>query len=170
MILIKLRRRLLVIAAVGAALIVAATAIVTLKGNDTPSITTNPPAEDELPTDAPVTPAEDNDVPETSPSDDYEPDEDDDTGDSEPEVPGDDDTGPGDDDTTPSDDAKARGLARAIEVHERNMAKMAFKGKTAPPGLHMSMESLEVKYAAMLANEQASLDHKDNGKHKGQMK
>lgn len=159
MILIKLKKRMLVLATVGAALILGVAMIVSLKGDDKPAITTNPPpADDEPVDDAPVTPAdEDTYVPPTL-------DDDDDVAD-EPEVPGDDDTGPGDDDDDSSDNDKARGLARAAQVHQRNMDRMMDKGKTAPQGLVQSMEMLAEKYAALQADMLGNLDN--NGKHKG---
>ena len=160
MILIKTKKRLIFLAVVAAALVQSTAAIVSLKGNDKPGITNNPPADDEPSPDAPVTPLDDNAVPTPTDSDD-------DAADSEPEEPGDDDTGPGDDDTTPSDEGRAHGLARAIEVHERNMEKMTMKGKTVPQGLQMSMDKLVEKNTAKLANEQSGDDDQDKGQHKG---
>jgi type IV secretory pathway VirB10-like protein len=157
-ILIKLNKRLLVVAVVGAALILGVAMIVSLKGDDKPAINVNPPAADDEPVDdAPVTPADEPYVPPTS-------DDDDDAAD-DPEEPGDDDVGPGDDDDDSSDDEKARGLARAAQVHQRNMERMMDKGKTAPSGLQQSLEMLAEKYAAMQADGLDNLNN--NGKHKG---
>lgn len=157
MILIKHKMRLLVLAAVGAALILGVAMIVSLKGDDKPAITNDPPAEDEPVDDAPVTPADEPYVPPTT-------DDEDDVAD-EPEEPVDDDTGPGDGDDDSPAEVKARGLARAAQVHMRNIEKLSDKGKSAPQGLTQSMEMLAEKYAALQAVE---LEDKDNnGKHKG---
>lgn len=158
MILIKHKKRLLVLATVVAALILGVAMIVSLKGDDKPAITNDPPAADDEPVDdAPVTPADEPYVPPTA-------DEDDDV-DDDPELPGDDDAGPGDDDDDSPDDEKARGLARAAQVHMRNLEKLSDKGKSAPQGLIQSTQMLAEKLAALQADELSDLDN--NGKHKG---
>jgi len=108
-ILIKLSKKLLASTAVGAALILSAVLIVSLTGNDKPSITTNPPpAEEQPPASTPESPGSETEVP-TTPEED------------ENDQPGD-----GGDEPAPEQE-KATGLARAYEVHVRNLARMQEK-------------------------------------------
>jgi hypothetical protein len=58
-------------------------------------------------------------------------------------------------------------LARAIEVHQKNIEKMTQKGKTVPQGLQMSLDKLVTMNAERLSGEQGDL-HENNGQHKGQ--
>ena len=169
MIQIKISKRLLATAFVGTALLISAVLIVSLNGNDKPTIKTNPPADDTQPASSPVTPETTTDVPAKRPVVSTEP--------NEPanERPGNghhhgDGNGNGnhnggDDDA--SDDEKARGLARAIEVHQKNIEKMTQKGKTVPQGLQMSMDKLVTMNAERLSGEQGDLQE-NNGQHKGQ--
>ena len=160
---IKLNRRLLLTAAVGAVLVISAALIVSMPGNDKPRITDNPPADNEEPQDTQTAPV-------VKPSDVSDSDDDqDDDAQTEPEDPDDNDDDQGDDDDNPpSDNEKARGLARALQVHERNMEKRVDKGKDIPKGLEMSFNKLTAKYQAQ---QEADLgDHADDGqdKDKGQ--
>ncbi|MGQ9586830.1 MAG: hypothetical protein ACUVT7_00390 [Thermoplasmata archaeon] len=113
MILIKLRKKLLASTAVGAALILSAVLIVSMTGNDKPSITTNPPPteEEQPPASAPESPGAETEVP-TTPE---EPEEE------ENEQPGDEGDEPA------PEHGKATGLARAYEVHLRNLERMQEK-------------------------------------------
>ena len=133
-----MKKRLLALAVVGAVLVISMVTIASLKGNDKPEITTNPPADNEqsastpqeavyytdLPEDQadwknmkvpqvkPIVPADDAD------EDDEDQDDDDGAGD-----------GNGDGNGNGQSDAdKKHGLERAIEVHLRNMEKQDAKG------------------------------------------
>ena len=125
---IKINKRLLALALVAAVLIVGAATIVSLTGNDKPNVTTNPKDTVEQPNDSPVTPVTTvADVPassddsQTAPADSDEP-----TNDTEPDDDENgDDNGNGNGNNNGTGDAKAHGLERAIEVHERNIAKHA---------------------------------------------
>jgi hypothetical protein len=121
---IKLNKRLLLTTAAGVAIIMSAVLLVSMRGNDTPNITTNPPNDEQQP------PASDTDIPAANNEPNTEP-----TGpgtDDEPEEQGpDDDQGTGDNGNgngNGSDAPKKKGLERAIEVHERNIAKKMEKG------------------------------------------
>ena len=167
MIQIKISKRLLATAFVGTALVISAVFVVSMRGNDKPGIETNPPADDTQPDNSPVTPETNNVSPNTVVP-------------TEPDEPTNDKPGNGhhngngngngnghnaDDDI--SDEGKARGLARAIEVHQKNIEKMTQKGKTVPQGLQMSLDKLVTMNAEKLSNEQGNL-HDNNGQHNGQ--
>ncbi len=140
MITIKLTKRLLATAVVGVALVIGAVLVASLKGDEKPTITTNPPPADEEPQDAQVDPTPDDVVPDDDQDD--------------PELPDDDEDGPGDDDEDdPEDEGKAHGLQNAIQAHIRNMEKAEMKGKSCPPGLENSLQLLTEMYAGLLAGE-----------------
>jgi len=160
---IKLNKRLLLTTVAGVAIMMCAVLIVSLGGNEKPIVTTNPPTnDDEQPpasnTDTPAT----NTVP-TGP----EP-----TGEDDEQVPEDEDQGPGHNGNGngggSSDAPKKTGLERAIEVHERNIAKKIEKGNPsalknldASKGLAHSLEVLKTnmdKHA-----DQQSLEDQGNG-------
>lgn len=177
---IKFNKRLLATAIVGTALMISAVMIVSLSGDDKPTVTTNPPpAEDLLPPVTPVTPvtpSDDTESPDdqTVPIKPEEPADDDDVQ-TEPEEPADDaddsDDWPGNSDDAQSGD-KNRGLERAIEAHKETIQKMEQRGQDVPPGLAHSLDKLEEKLELRSSNEQANnngqdSDHEDNGKHKG---
>lgn len=168
MIRIKFNRRLLATAFVGIALVISAALVVSLRGDDKPVITTNPPAADEEPQDAQVNPTPEEDV--QPPSDDSDATDDEDQSDyqdtpDEPETPDDDEDGPGDDEEDePEDEGKAHGIQNAIDAHLKNIERMEMKNKTTPPGLQHSLELLEDKYADMMSGEH------NNGQGKGKNK
>lgn len=132
---IHIKKRLLAITVIAAVLAISAVMIVSLKGNEKPEITTNPPADDEQPASTPQPAVYFKDAP-----DDYwierphyqgpvmKPvDSDSDTDED------DDDTDEGNDDGNgngngQSDADKKHGLERAIEVHLRNMERQDAKG------------------------------------------
>jgi len=121
---IKINKRLLALALVAAVLIVGAATIVSLTGNDKPNVTTNPMDKIQRPHRTPVTPVTKiSDVPASSSDSQTPPTETDepanDTG------PGNNGNGNGNGNHNGTGDAKAHGLERAIEVHERNIAKHA---------------------------------------------
>lgn len=175
---IKINRRLLLTAAVGAVLILSAVLIVSMPGNDKPRITDNPPADDEESQDTPTAPVvTPSDVPESTDSD---PDD----AQTDPDDPEDDDDQGDEDENPPSDNGKARGLARALQAHERNMEKRMEMGKEPSKGLESSMYKLAAKHQAQLLADLADqgddgeddedtdqkADHSnngDNGKHNG---
>jgi len=116
-----MKKRLLVIAVIGAALVLSTVMIVSLRGNDKPEITTNPPTDEEQPASTPQPAVYTFDSydeykankphHEVAPSDSEE--EDDDEG-----------NGNGNGNGNGQSDAdKTHGLERAIEVHLRNMEK-----------------------------------------------
>lgn len=163
---IKLSRRLLATALVGAALVISAIMVASLKGDDKPVINVENPPADEEPQDAQVDPTPDiQDLPDTS-DDDQNTDDDEDQDDpDDPELPD-------DDEDDPEDDDKATGLGRAIQAHVRNMEKMEQKGKSTPPGLQHSLELLTQMYNDLLSGDEDAVDddpadQKDNGKHNG---
>lgn len=145
MITIKLTKRLLATAVVGIALVIGAVLVASLKGDEKPTITTNPPPVDEEPQDAQVDPTPDDETP-PPPPDDVVPDDDDQDDPDDPELPDDDEDGPG-------DEGKAHGLQNAIQAHIRNMEKFESKGKSCPPGLENSLQLLTEMYAGLLAGE-----------------
>jgi len=160
---IKMNKRVLTLAAVAAALVISTALIVSMNGNDKPKITTNPPAEDQVPQDSPVTPtqnvvtkpATDQNVP------------------TDPEEPANDRPGNGNHngnggDDNEASDAKLHGLARAAFVHQRNMDKMQENGKTAPQGLFDSNAKLTTMNLERMSAEVDKDLQKDNGKHTGQ--
>ena len=160
MIQIKINKKVLATALVGVALIVSAALVVSLRDNDTSKIVTTPPPADEQP----------NTTPDTTPdaNDDTTPTGDDDEVPVEPEEPG-------DDDDAGTDEGKTTGLARAIEVHERNIAKMTEKGNThALKGLQNSLDNLnmnlEKQNQKSEQQEQNGLgkDHGNNSQGQGQ--
>ncbi len=166
MIRIKISKRLLATAIVGTALVISAVMMVSMRGNDKPTIETNPPADDKQPANSPVTPQTNNVSPNT-----VEP--------TEPDEPTNDKPGNGhhngngngnghhDADDDVADEGKARGLARAIEVHQNNIEKMTQKGKTVPQGLQMSLDKLVTMNAEKLGSEHGN-NQDNNGQHKGQ--
>jgi uncharacterized protein YceK len=125
-IVIKINKRLLALALVAAVLIVGAATIVSLTGNDKPSVTTNPTDMVQRPHRTPVTPVTTiSDVPASSSDSQTPPTETDQpTNDTVPGNNGN-GNGNGNDNNNGTGDAKAHGLERAIEVHERNIAKHA---------------------------------------------
>jgi len=168
---IKFSKRLLATAVVGAVLVISTALIVSLRGDEKPTVTTNPPAADNEPTVSPVTPVATTDTPPST--DQIVP--------TEPEEPtnerpghgnhngngnGNGNTGDNDDSST-ANDGKARGLARALEVHLRNKEKMTMKGKTVPQGLADSTAQLQIMLDMHVGNDLAG-QHDDNGQHKGQ--
>jgi hypothetical protein len=168
---IKINKRLLTLTAVAAALVISTTLIVSMNGNDKPKVTTNPPAEDLVPQDSPVTPTQ-NTV--TKPATDQ-------NVPSDPEEPANDRPGNGNHkgngngngngnggDDNEASDAKQHGLARAAYVHQRNLDKMQEKGKTAPQGLLDSTAKLTAMNLDSMSAEVDKDLHKDNGKHMGQ--
>lgn len=176
---IKINRRLLLTAAVGAVLILSAVLIVSMPGDEKPRITDNPPADDQESQDTPTAPVvTPSDVPDSAVSD---PDDDAQT---DPDDSEDDDDQADEDDGPPSDNGKARGLARALQAHERNMEKRLEMGKEPSKGLESSMYKLAAKHQAQLLADLADqgedgeddedkdqkADHSnngDNGKHNG---
>jgi uncharacterized protein YceK len=136
-IVIKINKRLLALALVAAVLIVGAATIVSLTGNDKPNVTTNPTDMVQRPHRTPVTPVTKiSDVPASSSDSQTTP--------TEPEEPAN-DTGPGNHgngngngngNNNGTGDAKAHGLERAIEVHERNIAKHANSTANAHANAH----------------------------------
>jgi hypothetical protein len=166
---IKINKRVLILSAVAAALVMSTALIVSMSGNEKPKITTNPPAQDQVPQDTPVTPTQDA---VTKPATDQ-------NVPTDPEEPANDRPGKGnhngngngngnggDDNEAP--DAKLHGLARAAFVHQRNMDKMQEMGKTAPQGL---LDTTAKLTAMNLERMSADVDkdlQKDNGKHTGQ--
>ncbi len=145
MITIKFKRRLLATAVVGMALVIGAVLVVSMKGEDKPIITTNPPPDDEEPQDAQVDPADDAETM-VSP-DDPEDDPDD------PEVPGD-GNGPGDNgEDDPERNGEAHGLLTAIQAHVETMEKTEMKGQSVPTGLQNSLQVLTEVYAGVVAGE-----------------
>ncbi len=168
---IKINKRLLTLAAVAAALVISTALVVSMNGNDKPKITTNPPAEDQVPQDTPVTPTQ-NAV--TNPATDQ-------NVPTDPEEPANDRPGHGNHngngngngngnsgDDNEASDAKLHGLARAAFVHQRNMDKMQEKGKTAPQGLLDSTAKLTAMNLEKMSAEVDKDLQKDNGKHNGQ--
>lgn len=152
MITIKLTKRLVATAVVGVALVIGAVLVASLKGDEKPSITTNPPPQDEEPQDAQVDPAPDEDTPPPS-SDNVAPDDDQDDQE-DPELPDDDEDGPANgDEDDPEDDGKGHGLQNAIQAHMRNMEKFESKGKSCPPGLENSLQLLMELYEGQLSGE-----------------
>lgn len=186
---------MLALIAAAAVLAVSAVAIVSLKGDDKPEITNELPGEDEQPASTPQTvykpvkverefakfvprtqsvdeaAADDTD---DGGDDSYDgADDGDDTGGSEDEEPGQGDS----DDGTPgnSGDDKKHGLERAIEVHERNLARKQVQveerslngnchGHGDGHGLENSLEHLQENLAKHAgADAGAELDHADNG-------
>ncbi len=122
-------------ALVAAVLIVGSATIVSLTGNDKPSATTSPAEKNQRPYRSPVTPVTKiSDMPassddsQTPPADSDEPAND--------TAPGNNGNGNGNGNHNGTGDAKAHGLERAIEVHERNIAKHA--NSTAKPNGHAS--------------------------------
>lgn len=166
MIRIKLSKRLLATAFVGTALIISAVLIVSLKGNDKPTIETNPPADDTQPANSPVTPVTTTDVSPTTPVAPTEP-ANERPGNGHHNGNGNGNGHHGDDDNNSADDSQARGLARAIEVHQRNIEKMTQKGKTVPQGLQMSLDKLVTMNTEKLSDGPSEL-HENNGQHNGQ--
>lgn len=157
-----MRKRFLIISAVAAALALSAVVVVTLSGNDKPIITTNPPAADEQPANAPVNPTEavvTPDQPQGPPA----PDDDD-----QPEVPGHNGNGNGNGN---SGSDKAHGLERAMEVHERNVAKKLANDKAAstntdvPKGLQNSMDHLELNMEKLSDKLGSQQSLNDDGAH-----
>jgi len=143
---IKFKRRLLATAVVGIALVIGAVLVVSMKGEDKPTITTNPPPDDEEPQDAQVDPADDA---ETMVSPDESEDDPDD-----PELPDDDENGPGDNgEDDPETNGKAHGLQTAIQAHVETMEKTEMKGQSVPTGLHNSLQVLTEVYAGVAAGE-----------------
>ena len=131
---IQHKKRLLAIAAAGAALALSVVMIVSLSGDDKPTITTNPPPADDQPASTPTTSGGVSVTPDDE--DEYgnphgpghdngnqNDDSDDETGSDD----GDDETGDDDDEVPPSEDNKTTGLEHAIEVHIRNMERQAEK-------------------------------------------
>ena len=149
MITIKFKRRLLATAVVGMALVIGAVLVVSMKGDDKPIITTNPPPDDEEPQDAQVDPADDAETL-VSP-DDLEDDPDD------PELPGNDENGPGDNgEDDPEKEGKAHGLQTAIQAHVETMEKAEMKGQSVPTGLQNSLQVLTEMYAGVEAGEKVT--------------
>jgi len=142
---IKLNKRLLLTTAAGVAVILSAVMLVSMQGNDKPSINTNPPHNERT-----QPPASNADIPAATvvPT---EPETDDEDNEQDP----DDDQGPGNNGNgngngNGSDGPKKKGLERAIEVHERNIAKKVEKGNgnaqsnlDESKGLAHSLEVLE---------------------------
>ncbi len=157
-----MNRRLLATAMVGIALVISAVLVVSMKGDDKPTITTNPPPADEEPQDAQVDPTPDAETLPPPPDDDqndYQDDPDD------PELPVEDEDGPGDDDEEdPEEKGRARGLEKAIQAHIRNLEKADMNGKSSPPGLQNSLQLLTEMYAGVLAGEKASGNAKGHNK------
>ena len=126
-----MKKKLFAIAVIGAALVISTVLVVSLKGNDKPEITTNPPTDDEQLASTPQPAVYTFDsydeykanrphhtVPQTTPSDSEGDDEDDDDA----------DEGNGNGNGNGQSDAnKTHGLERAIEVHLRNMEKQDAK-------------------------------------------
>jgi hypothetical protein len=142
---IKLNKRLLMTTAAGVAVILSAVLLVSMGGNEKPSTNTNPPTNDEQP------PASDTDVPATNtvPTVPATNDEDDEQAPDDHQGPGDNGNGNGNGGGS-SDAPKKKGLERAIEVHERNIAKKIEKGNTnalksldSSKGLTHSLEVLK---------------------------
>jgi hypothetical protein len=128
-IVIKINKRLLALALVAAVLIVGAATIVSLTGNEKPSVTTNPTDTVQRPHRTPVTPVTTNSEVPASPSETQtaptEPtDSDEPANDTAPGNNGN-GNGNGNGNNNGAGDAKAHGLERAIEVHERNIARHA---------------------------------------------
>ncbi len=153
-------------AAVAAALVISTALVVSMNGNDKPKITTNPPAEDLVPQDSPVTQTQDA---VTAPATDQ-------NGPADHDEPANDRPGNGnhngngngnsghDNETS---DAKLHGLARAAYVHERNIDRMQEKGKTVPQGLLDSTANLNAMNLERMSAESDNDLQKDNGKHLG---
>jgi hypothetical protein len=167
---IKMNKRVLTLTAVAAALVISTALIVSMNGDEKPMITTNPPAEDQVPQDSPVTPTQDV---VTVPATDLNVPATDLNVPTDPEEPANDRPGNGshegnggDDNEVP--DAKLHGLARAACVHQRNMDKMQEKGKTAPQGLFDSTAKLTAMNLERMSAEVDKDLQKDNGKHTGQ--
>ena len=132
---IKHKKRLLITAAVGAAIILSAVLIVSLSGDDKPGIETNPPPADIQPGPTQDTSDDGSATPAVTP----EPEEDDDGVDKpkpKPRPGNGGGNGNGDDGSdSPAASGKKHGLERAIEVHLRNMEKQADKkGGSADTG------------------------------------
>lgn len=161
MIEIKISKRLLALAVVAAALVASTALIVSLSGNDKPTITTNPPAQDQVPQDSPVTPTQNAVTPPATnqnvPTEPEEP---------ATDRPGHGNHNGGDDQST--SDGKLHGLARAAYVHQRNLDKMQDKGKTAPQGLFDSTAKLTAMNVERMSADANQDLHVDNGKHTGQ--
>ncbi len=149
---IKLNKRLLLTTAAGVAIILSAVLVVSMNGNDKPIVTTNPPSNEQQP------PASDTDTPTANiivtPTGPGTNDEDNEQGPGDHSGPGDNGNGTG-----PSDAPKKHGLERAIEVHERNIAKKVEKGNVnalknldAPKGLTHSLENLQLNLQKHLDN------------------
>ncbi len=142
---IKLNKRLLLTTAAGVAIIMSAVLLVSMGGNDKPIVTTNPPEDnDQQP------PASNADLPAANV---IVPPNGNDTDDGDDEQGPDDEKGPGHNGNGngPSDAPKKRGLERAIEVHEKNIAKKIAKGNVNvlehmndAKGLTHSLENLKL--------------------------
>jgi hypothetical protein len=123
---IKITKRLLALTVVGAALVISAVLVVSLKGNDKPQITNDQPSTDEQPASTPPTAANTNPTSPNQNNDGMEiP-----THHGKPVKPAEDTTGDNDNGNGNGngnghspDGAKAHGLERAMEVHVRNMEK-----------------------------------------------
>lgn len=169
-----MNKRVLTLTAVAAALVMSTALIVSMNGNDTPKITTNPPADDQVPQDSPVTPTQNVvTIPATDQNVPPEPEE------PATDRPGHgnhngngngngDGNGNGGDDNEAPDATKLHGLARAAFVHQRNMDKMQENGKTAPQGLFDSNAKLTSMNLEKLSADVDKDLQKDNGKHTGQ--
>jgi len=155
---IKLNKRLLLTTAAGVAIIMSAVLLVSMHGDEKPTVTTNPPANEQQP------PASNTDVPaaNTVPTGPGTSDEDDEQDHGDDQAPGDNGNGGGSDAPT-----KKKGLERAIEVHERNIAKMVEKGNVnalknldSSKGLVHSLEVLKTNMDKH-ADHQSQLDSSD---------
>ncbi len=123
---IKINKRLLALALVAAVLIVGSATIVSLTGNDKPTVTTTPTDNLQRPHRTPVTPVTKiSDLPASSDDTQIPPtDTDEPANDTDPGNNGN-GNGNGNGNHNGTGDAKTHGLERAIEVHERNIAKHA---------------------------------------------